>query len=301
MNIKQINDLSSKYNIKPIKYEIRGKTTLLTTDTGKFAVKEKVRNNNSEIINYLASRSFNYYPKKIAEDDEYIIYEGIEEVFTPIEQKLNDIVDVVALLHNKTTHYKEVDTSDYENLYEDLSNNVEYLYSYYDDHMNIISEHEFMSPSEYLFARNSSKVFNALEYCKNEIERWYELVKNKKKQRHVVLHNNLDLSHFIKSDNSYLISWDKTKIGLPIFDIFKLYKKQGIYYEFEEVLNRYNRSYPLLEEEKKLLYILMAMPDKIEFIGNEYDKTNIVNNFIEQIIKAEAIISSEYSKETKNE
>ncbi len=301
MNIKQINELANKYNIKPVKYEIKGKTTLITTSDNKFAVKEKNRESNKEIINYLASRNFNYYPEKIVEDDDYIIYEGIDEIYTPVEQKLNDIVDVVALLHNKTTHYKEVDISDYRSLYEDLSNNVEYLYSYYDDHMNIIDSHEYMMPSEYLFARNSNKVFNALNYCKDEIDNWYNLVKTKRKQRFVVLHNNLDLSHFIKSNNSYLISWDKTKIGLPIFDIYKLYKRQGIYYEFEEVINRYNRSYPLLEEERKLLYILMAMPDKIEFAGSEYEKTNSVNKFIENIIKAEKIISSNYSEKTKNE
>ena len=59
-------------------------------------------------------------------------------------------------------------------------------------------------------------------YSKNELEKWYELVKNSHKKRLVVLHNNLDLSHFLRNSKSYLISWDKSKIDIPIFDLYKL-------------------------------------------------------------------------------
>ena len=57
----------------------------------------------------------------------------------------------------------------------------------------------YMSPSEYMLALNISKILGALNFCKDEIEKWYKIVKDKKKQRLVVLHNNLDLSHFLKN------------------------------------------------------------------------------------------------------
>ena len=45
------------------------------------------------------------------------------------------------------------------------------------------------------------------------------MVKDKRKVRYVVVHNNLDLDHFLKGKNNYLISWDKSKIDLPIYDL----------------------------------------------------------------------------------
>lgn len=39
-----------------------------------------------------------------------------------------------------------------------------------------------MSPSEYLIARNISKIFSCIYFCKNEMESWYELVKTKKEK-----------------------------------------------------------------------------------------------------------------------
>ena len=37
--------------------------------------------------------------------------------------------------------------------------------------------------------------------------------------------NNLDLSHYITND--YLISWDKSKIDMPIFDLYNLYNNHN--------------------------------------------------------------------------
>lgn len=81
-----------------------------------------------------------------------------------------DLIKLVSLLHNKTTHYKEVDFADYKTIYETLSNNIEYLYSYYNDIITLIETKVYMSPSEYLLARNISKIFGSLNFSKQELE-----------------------------------------------------------------------------------------------------------------------------------
>ena len=139
----------------------------------------------------------------------------------------------MALLHHKTTHYKEVDISDYKELYEDISNNIFYLKTYYDDMMSMIESHIVMSPSEYLLARNITLVYDALNFSKHALEKWYEMIQDKRKQRMVVLHNHIELSHFIRNQNAYLTSWDKAKFGIPIFDFYKFYKKHGLEFEFD--------------------------------------------------------------------
>ena len=135
-----------------------------------------------------------------------------------------------------------------------------------------------MSPSEYLLARNISRIFIALNFCKEEIENWYELIKDKTKQRVVVLHNNLDLSHFFKMDSSYLISWDKSKIGIPIFDLYILYKRHALDFDFSEILKQYEQNYPLQKDEKKLFFILIALPPKIDFDKSIYEQTKEISN-----------------------
>src|SRR5574344_2024859 len=283
-----------KYNIKPYKYTKKNNVMIVDTDNSSYVFKENHHNN---IYKYLNSRSFNYYPEILSSDtDSYEITRYIEQTDMPDEQKVTDMIDIVSLLHNKTTHYKEIDENEIKTIYEDISNNIEYLYSYYNDVMTIIESKVFMSPAEYLLACSISKVYDSLNYCKTEINNWYKIVKDKKKQRLVVLHNNLSLDHFIRSDIPYLISWEKSKIDIPIFDLYKLYRNHSLDFPFSELLKRYEKEYPLSEEERKLLFILMALPDKLEFGKEEYESCKKISNMIETLYKTEIIISPYYPK-----
>ncbi len=293
--MKIINDTLKKYNLRPTRYEKSGRSFIVDTDNGKFVLKEKVHND--DIYYYLNSRSFRYYPKNLSRrDDDYDIFEYIDEYSLPTEQKMADLIDLVALLHNKTTHYKEVTEDEYKKIYEDIDNNISYLESYYNDIITIIDTKVYPSPAEYLFARNITKIFSALSFCKDELDKWYEKVKNSQKKRLVIIHNNLRLDHFFRNDNSYLISWDKSRIDMPIFDLYKLYKNDGLDIEFSSILKRYERSYPLQEDERQLLFILISLPDRVEFIGNEYDCCLNVTRMIDFIYKTESIISPYYTK-----
>lgn len=293
--MQEINEILKKYELRPRNYKKYKNNLEIETKNGKYNIKQRIKDN-QYIYDYLKSRNFNYLPKIISkENDEYEITEHVESYNIPNEQKMLDMINLVSLLHNKTTHYKETTEDDYKEIYEDIKNNIEYLYSYYNDLINIIDTKVYMSPSEYLLARNISKIFNALNYTNNEIENWYKIVKEKRKKRLVVIHNNLELDHFIENDKHYLISWDKSKIGIPIFDLYKLYTKHGIEYEFTEILKKYEKNYPLYEDERKLLFILISLPEKIEYSKSEYENTKITKRMINMIEKAEKIISPYYS------
>lgn len=294
--MQEINEILKKYDLKPRKYQKNNKTLLIETSNGIFIIKEKQKDN-QYIYDYLKSRNFNYLPKIITtEDDRYEITEYIESYQIPNEQKILDLIDLISLLHNKTTHYKEVTEDDYKEIYEDLKNNVEHLYSYYNDLITIIESKVYMSPCEYVLARNISIIFSTLNFLHNEIENWYKLVKEKNKKRLTVIHNNLEINHFISNEKKYLISWEKAKIGIPIFDIYKLYLRHGLEYDFTELLKRYEKNYPLFEDERKLLFILILLPKKIEFDSNEYENTKKVGKIIDYIYKTQNLISPYYSK-----
>lgn len=291
----RINDLLKKYKIVPKRYEKDGNVVLIDSSEGKFAVKNANLDNN--IFSYLKSRNFNYYPDIIGSDDDYHITNYIEGIDYPSEQKMSDMINLLALLHNKTTHYKEIDFDYYKEIYEDINNNIEYLYSYYMDHITLIEAKQFMSPSEFLLARNFSKILISLNYCKYEIKQWYDLVKEKTKQRIVVLHNNLDLSHYLKNEQQYFTSWEKSKFGIPIFDLYILYRRHSLEFSFGDLLVLYEKVYPLSLDERKLFFILIALPEKLEFNKKEYQQTLEISKMIDTLYRTEQLISPYNTKQ----
>ena len=293
----RIRPLIEKSNLKPIKYAKKKSVYIIETNDNKYVIKKK---NDNYILNYLKTRNFDYMPKILNEDETYQLTEYIDEINVPDDQKIFDLIDIVSLLHYKTTHFKEVDANYYKGLYEDITGNIEYLRNYYNDLIAIIDNKEFMAPYEYVIARNIGKIYEALDFSQREIEVWYEEVKNEKKRRVVVLHNNLDLSHFIRNEESYLISWNRAKIDNPIFDLYKLYKKCGNDFDFNSLLSKYENKYPLLDHEKRFLFILMSMPEEIDLTGSNYTITSNVSERIDLIYKTESIISPYYSEERKD-
>lgn len=286
--MSKISDILKIYDLKPNRYIKQGKALVVDTSKGKYVLKEGNRDRN--IYEYLKSRNFNYFPRIINDiNDDYEITEYQKEIEMPEEQKLLDMIELVSLLHLKTSYYKEIDNDEYKKIYEDLLNNIEYLYSYYIDTINLIESKVYMSPSEYLLARNITKIFNSLNDLNIEIKEWYKLVENKKKERLVVLHNNLELNHFIRNDNSFLISWNKAKIDMPIFDLYKFYLKNSDC-DFLDLLKVYEENYPLLEDERKLLFILIKMPSLIDSNENEYINTFNIRKMINSILRGEELL-----------
>ena len=289
----KINDVVKRCNLKLKKISKKGKVTLIDTDKGKYIIKKNI--NDNKVFNYLNSRNFNYYPKVINNIEDYEVIEYIEDYDIPLEYKIMDMIDLVGLLHSKTTHYKETDIDDFKKIYEDINNNILYLYEYYNDIMTLIESKIYMNPCEYFLARNITYVYQALSYCRESIDIWYSMVKDNTRQRLVVLHNNLELNHFIKIDNSYLISWDKSKIGIPIFDLYKLYKKHAFDFDFKEVLKKYESNYPLKDDERLLLFILITLPDKIDMSSNIYSNCTKINKLIVSLNKSK-ILREYYTK-----
>lgn len=296
----EISEFLKKYHLTPNSYQKKGKAIIVTTKDGKYVIKSKNRENNN-IFKYLESRNFHYFPPKLSsEEDDYELVPYIEEPDMPQEQKMMDFMDLIALLHSKTTYYEEIDLEEFQKIEEDIHNNIEYLTSYYNDIITLIENKIVYSPSEYLFARNVSIILDTLSYLEELLDSWYKMVKDKRKVRYVVVHNNLDLDHFLKEKNNYLISWDKSKIDLPIYDLYKLYKKNHLIYDFDNLLKRYERIYPLLEEERRLFHILILLPDKIEWNASEYEMCGKISDMIDSLYKTKDFVLPYYSKNSES-
>ena len=65
---------------------------------------------------------------------------------------------------------------------------INYIYNYYMDVINIIESKIYMSPSEYLIARNISKIFSCIYFCKNEY--CFKIIVTKEKISRYSLHES---------------------------------------------------------------------------------------------------------------
>ena len=282
---KSIEILKSIY--KPYRYTIKGKSTILETTCGDFIIKPKNKDIN-ELYTYLTNRGFINYPKIIdSSRDEVNVFEYVEDVKLPKEQKCDDLIEIIASLHNKTSYFKEVSEDRFKSIYEDVLSNINYLSNYYNTLYEIGFNEVYASPSTYIFMRNYYKLNSALEYAKSELENWYSLVTSETKIRVCLIHNNLELNHL---HNDKLISWDNYMIDTPVIDIVKLYKKEWKNINFSEILERYMYKFPLLEYEKKLLFILMSMPPEIKKSDNEFEKCKVVSEVMDYVFKTEELI-----------
>lgn len=287
------NNIIKRNGLEVNKVTIKGTATIIYTPLGQFVIKN---NNGLKIYNYLLSRSFDYFPKIIDYDDDVILFEYIENIEYDLSEKAQDFVKLLSFLHSKTSFFKETDIDEYKKIYEDTKYRIISLLNYYNNLTNIIESHEYMSPSEYLLIKNISIILSALNFCQIELDEWFNIVKSKNKKRVVTLFNNIDLSNLLKSkDNIYFIGLDKTCVSIPVYDLYNFYNKYSNDFDFSTLLTLYEKIFPLNEEEKKLLFILISIPSKIE-LNNSVNNIKDIKTSIKKIYNTLNILNFEKEK-----
>lgn len=289
-NLELIKDLYKPYRITK-----KNKCTIIESMDGTFVIKKKTQNNIKKIFSYLDSRNFSSHPVLVDDTrDEINIYEYVDDSDYPIDQKSIDMIKTVADLHSRTVYTKEVTSDKYKEIYDNIETNLKYYENEYSKLAASIEDEVFMSPSHYLFIRNYSKLNNQIAFCKSELNKWYENIKNKREIRICTIHNNLSLNHFCKKDRDILISWDNATEDTPILDIYKLYLNDGIKLNFKSILSEYLKSFALEDDELKLLLILLAMPEEIVFDKSELTSCKNLTAILDKTLKAEELIRPYY-------
>lgn len=297
MNRKSIEIIKDIY--KPIKYTIQGKAHILESTSGNIVLKEKTSDIKS-LYQYLQSRNFYAFPPLIDDSREGInVFKYIEDTNMPKEQKAMDFIKVVAMLHQKTTYYKEVSEDNFKKIYENIFETIEYLKFFYNDLYQEYFKEVYPSPSEYLLLCNFSKLFSSLEFASHELEIWYSKAKELKKYRICQIHHNLSLEHYCKGSEECLLSWEKSSKDSPVLDIVEFYKNSYFDIEFDTLFSEYLKLCSWSEEEKQLFFIVVSIPPKFELKGSEFLLVKNIRNVLDYVYKTERLIRPYYSVEQK--
>lgn len=281
---------------KPYRFTILKNVLILNTTSGDFVVKKKNEKNIKELYSYLQSRNFTNFPSLIDDNRSDInVYEYIESVSMPLEQKALDLIDLVSKLHNKTTFYKTVTEDDFKSIYDNIKDNVLYLKQEYNELYEKIKKETYMSPSSYALIRNISKVFDSLEFVNSELDIWFSMVKSQTKKRVVLIHNHLALDHFIKNKEDYLVSWDNSRVDSPVMDLVNFYQNEYFNVDFGIIFKRYLEHVELTEDEKKLFFILISLPKKVDLSLNEFLNCESIRKTMDYLFLTEELVRPYYA------
>ena len=84
---------------------------------------------------------------------------------------------------------------------------------------------------------------------------------------------------------------------VPFLIYINFIKNHALEFDFKTILNEYENIYPLLKEEKELLFILISQIDLVNFDDSEYINCKKISKMIDKIYKTEMLI---LPKESKN-
>lgn len=293
--MNNLYEILEMHHIHPLSYLKKKNVYIVHTKDKSYVI--KLNTSNYDIYKYLISHGFNFFPQNYNyKSDTYDLSLYIENDEEKEEQKITDLMEIIAILHKKTTYKRCLDLDEIKEIYENLKTKIQNSRNYYVKLNNEIDKEIFFSPSMYLLVRNISLIYYMLNYSEHEIDEWYQRVAKEKSIRVSLLHNNIDLEHLIVQENRYLISWDKASFDFPINDIQMFFNKYYKLINLSDMLNLYCRINPLSELEKKLLLVKLSIPSIIELSLNTYDDTIKINNMIYFLNKVYELIKKKDNK-----
>lgn len=276
---------------KPYKITKKNSVYIFHTMDGDYVLKSNPKVDYKKLYNYLQSRNFSYLPELSFDSrDDIVVLEYQEDVPIDSHQKAFDLIHIVALLHAKTSYFKNVTNDKYKEIYDTLQNNLHYVDHLYDQYFLEYLKEEYMVPSHYLYLRNYSLIYNAIQYSFRALDEWYAKIKDKNRERVCLVHNNLRLEHLLKNKEEYLISWDHYAFDTPVLDLYHFYLNEWMHIDFLEVYQAYNDHFHLLEEERMLLDILISIPYSVSFEDSEIVNCRKVRELINYLSSSSKVV-----------
>ena len=278
MKNELVNILKER-NIHPVSYKKIKSSWIINNN---YVI--KLNTNNYDIYKYLISKEFMFFPKSLTNiNDNYDISLYINGLNINKEEKINDYIKLIALLHHKTSYKRGIDLDEIKEKYENISNRIIFLRKYYLELNDRFDSETFFSPSAYLLLRNISLIYSILDNSEILLNDLYNKIKNNKSIRVALLHNNPDLDHLIISDYEYLISWDNSYFDSPIYELERLYRKYFQIIALSDLINIYEKINKLSILEKQILLVILAIPKEIKLTNNTYLDTKLINNEIKYL------------------
>lgn len=281
------------------KVEYKNSAKVIIKDDNKY-IKKKKTTETKFIYTKLAEKEFYCYLPPIEENENSEIYQYIEEESITKQEKEKILMDILSELHIKTSSDEIYDKQQFKDMYINTLNSLQSLRNYYYELQDNLELREFPAPEEQLLLNNISNIYKAISYSEYKLRQWYDKIQTKEKIRYVQIHNNLSLEHILVGKENYLISWEKSKKDLPIYDFINFYKKEFNTCNMNYLFDIYQEKYKYTEEEQLLFETLISIPPKISFEKQHLINTINTRRNINYLNKTSEFLSK-YNKENQED
>ena len=262
-------------------------------------IKQLKKREKKELYNYLKTKNFHNFLEPIEEDRTYEIYLNTPDIL-PKKDKAIELMSVIALLHNKTTTYEDLNINKIKEIYEKYKQEIFKIKDYYYSLQDRFEDNIYLLPAEYLLLRNISNIYKLINKSEELLDKWYVLKQNDFKIRKCLLHQNLNIDNLKQINNElFLTNWDNYKEDLVIYDFINFYKNEYKTIEMTSLFDLYLSKYPLNNTEITLLLSILAIPPKVLFNKTNYENTVNIKYLTIYVEKTFLFISKYYKENQK--
>lgn len=262
-------------------------------------IKQLKKREKKELYNYLKTKNFHNFLEPIEEDRTYEIYPNTPDIL-PKKDKAIELMYVIALLHNKTTTYEDLNINKIKEIYEKYKQEIFKIKDYYYSLQDRFEDNIYLLPAEYLLLRNISNIYKLINKSEKLLDKWYILKQNDFKIRKCLLHQNLNIDNLKQINNElFLTNWDNYKEDLVIYDFINFYKNEYKTIEMTSLFDLYLSKYPLNNTEITLLLSILAIPPKVLFNKTNYENTVNIKYLTIYVEKTFLFISKYYKENQK--
>ena len=277
------NDLKNKieesFKEKIIKEEaITFEVSLLQLGTGKIIVK-RVSNKVKNTYDYLASQECKMvlYPLKqfIFEGDVYFIYKYMSKYNYPDIKKIDDLIDAMTLLHQKTSFTVKLSDKEFKYFFR-IYKNLDRIFQTLEMFVRESEIKEEKTDNDWILL-SKYNTFLKLKTIMYSLQRKiHKYIDSKGSVVYALNHGNLNLNHIIQKK---LISFDNSYLGIFISDYAKLYVSiddvEGEWFkEIDKKIKEYNNDFYKIYFKFLVLYIYI-----INLKITDINEFSVINSF----------------------
>lgn len=211
---------------------------------------------------YLTNQS-DLYVKQ--DDSYYYLTPWISDEKPDDERVIKAAYEAMGDVHAKTKQSLSIDTAP---IIQEFNDYQQYCAEYHHTLLTYVAmfeQNRFMSPFELQVCTHYHVLTNVLDELNNHLERLKDQLEHEPKWNYSLLHGDLDSSHFLYRNRTYLINWEKATYDNAVLDLAMLLQKEAQFNnqqtaQWAELFQSYQDKNPLTISEQHLLTIYLLDP-----------------------------------------
>jgi len=221
----------------------------------------------------------------------YVMPWIVTDDFIVKELKLRQYFYLLAMIHNRSYYSLKVNIGYFKSMIEQLNEMIVARLEYYTNKLQQFEFNYFKSPAEWEFALNFPLFIKQLEQSRNFLSLFENISESLTSVRLSLVYMNFNVKH-ISLQANMLLSIDKIRIDLPIYDLYDLFLHQDtMVYENGLLVESYLHKFMLYDYERVLLACLLTCIPLLEFSKDEVDNVIRITKLLNYIDSSQQFIT----------